>query len=82
MLLINNFTQWKNSKNLWVYDFSPNMCNSFHTHVAESGYINLDLSFTEELKNTLVLLVYGVFDTNVYINKERYPVVDKDQTVE
>ena len=71
------FKQWKTAKNLWVYDFSPDLCNSYHTHTSESGYIDLDLAFSSTLSKTAILLVYGVFNTNVYINKERYPIIEK-----
>lgn len=69
-----NVNQWKSGKNLWVYDLSSDLCNGYHTHQEETGYIDLDLTFETQLSETLYLLVYGVFDTVLGINKDRYPV--------
>ena len=63
-------TQWKTVKNLWAYDLSPMLCNGYHLHSPESGYIDIDLAFNTELPDTVILLVYSVFNTTLFINKE------------
>lgn len=69
-------TQWAKTKNLWAYDLSPLQCNGFHLHTPESGYIDIDLNFTNALTETVILLVYCVYNTSLELNRERQPFID------
>jgi hypothetical protein len=56
---------------LFAWDLTPDSCNGFHWHKMEAGgAIDLDLRFSKGLEKSITVLVFGVFDGLVAINKD------------
>jgi len=50
------------------FDFSPDLCNSYHSHLSQSGTANLELRFSAELAQNVTLIVFATFNELVTID--------------
>jgi len=44
------------------FDFSPDYCNNYHSHLAQSGTVNLELRFATALAQHVTLIVYATYN--------------------
>ena len=44
------------------FDFTPDICNSYHPHIAQSGTVNLELRFAAELAQNITLIVFATYN--------------------
>lgn len=63
--------EWAKNSNLWVYDLTPDLCNSFHLHKTETGNIDLDIAFEDATTKNIQMIVYASFNEAVLIDFER-----------
>lgn len=59
------------STTIFALDVAGDACNTFHTHIAKSGNISLEIGFQEPLKESVQLLVYAVYPNVLVISKDR-----------
>ena len=63
--------EWAKNSNLWVFDLTPDLCNSFHLHKTETGNIDLDIAFDDATTKNIQMIVYASFNEAVLIDFER-----------
>ena len=54
----------------YVFDLSPDLCNSYHIHQPVSGTFDLQLAFKSALTKNITAIVYGTFDEKIIIDKD------------
>ena len=47
---------------VFVFDRQPDACNGAHTHIPESGYIDMEIEFNEALNDPIIALFYSQYD--------------------
>lgn len=62
------FDQYKSNTALFCYDLSPDHCNSYHHHIEQSGFVNLDLQFKNALAQNITVVVFATFNETVKID--------------
>lgn len=62
------FDQYKSNTALFCYDLSPDHCNSYHHHIEQSGFVNLDLQFKNALAQNITVVVFATFNETVTID--------------
>lgn len=72
------FEEFKSNTCFWVFDLSPDLCNSFHRHESNTGYIDLDIAFKANLTNNITMIAYSSFNELVLIDKERNVILKQD----
>lgn len=60
----------------YAFDISPDLCSSDHFNLLKKGNLNLNLVFSENLKNPVTLLVYMEFDNMIEITNTRQIIKD------
>lgn len=55
---------------LQAFDLTPDNCNGFHQHPPDDGTCYLDIGFSQELEDSITIIVYAVFDAEVHINMD------------
>ena len=63
--------EWAANSCFWAFDLTPDLCNSFHLHPTETGYIDLDIAFKEALPKNIEMICYASFNEAILIDKER-----------
>jgi len=66
---------YKSNTCLFAYDLSPDLCNSFYRHDAESGELTIHVSFKTALTDNTYCLLYATYDELVAIDKNRQVVI-------
>ena len=59
-----------NGSTLFVFDFSPDLCNANHIHLSNSGTLDLEIEFTSALTESIHVLVYSTFDQVIELDQE------------
>ena len=59
----------------FAYDLSPDQCNGYYKHGLEHGTIDIHLGFKKALAKNHQLLLYGCYDEQVLIDKNRQVTV-------
>ena len=67
--------EFMTNSNFYVYDLTPDLCNSFHNHETKTGNLELDISFQTAPTNNIYLIVYASFPSVIAIDALRNPVV-------
>lgn len=62
------FDRYKKNMSIFTYDFTPDLCNSFHDHVDESGFVSLDLRFKTPLPTNITVIVYATYNEALMID--------------
>ena len=65
------FKEFKTNSNFYLYDFSPDLCNSFHQHVTKYGYIDIELGWSKPLPNNIYMIVYSSHKQTLVIDGNR-----------
>ena len=53
-----------------AFDLTPDKCLGAHSHLPESGVIDLNLTFNKPTKNPLTLLILANFESTITISKD------------
>lgn len=61
---------------LYAFDLSPDMCNGDHFNLQHQGNLRVEIKFSEEIKQTLSVLVYAEFQNVIEISKNRHVLCD------
>lgn len=69
-------SEYPNGYCLFAFDISPDLCSSEHFNLLKTGKLVLDLSFAENLKKAVSLIVYCEYDNCIEINKTRKILMD------
>jgi hypothetical protein len=72
-----DFEMYKNNTSLFAYDLTPDLCNSYHNHIENSGFINLDLQFKNALTENITLIVFATFNETVKIDAAGQVILDQ-----
>ena len=62
------FDSFKSNLAFFCYDLSPDQCNSYHHHIDQTGFVNLDLQFKEALAQNITVIVFATFNETVKID--------------
>jgi hypothetical protein len=54
-----------------AFDLTPDLCNGWHLHEERNGTIDIELSFKEELDESINLIVYSTYDNQLLMDKDR-----------
>ena len=63
-----DFETFKSNLALFCFDLSPDHCNSYHHHIDQSGFVNLDLQFKTALAQNITVIVFATFNETVQID--------------
>jgi hypothetical protein len=66
-----SFEDYCSNSCFFAFDFTPDLCNSFHDHGAKAGVIDLHVGFAEQLPKNITCVVYGSFKEVITINKNK-----------
>jgi len=55
---------------LLVWDRSPDKCNRYHRHEMDSGSIDVNLKTNTPLTNTVTVIIYATYSTDIQIDGE------------
>lgn len=72
-----HFSKFCKNMALFTYDFTPDLCNSFHDHPDHSGYVSLDLRFKTALPKNITVLVYATYNETLLIDREGNVVIQQ-----
>ena len=50
------------------FDFTPDYCNNYHSHLSQSGTANLELRFSAALAQNVTLVVYATYNETLTID--------------
>lgn len=64
------FNRFLNNMSLFTYDFSPDLCNNYHDHPDNSGYVSLDLRFAKPLPTNITVIVYATYNESLLIDRD------------
>lgn len=65
-----SYEQFKTNSHFFVFDMSPDLCNSFHIHQPISGTFDLQVAFNAALTKNITAIIYATFDEKVIIDKD------------
>jgi hypothetical protein len=60
--------RYKKNSALFAYDFSGDLCNGFHKHPTESGFVDIELHFRTALAQNITVVLYATYDEIVEID--------------
>ena len=69
-----SFKQYRNNKNLWAWDFSPDLCNGFQPHQPRVGKLDLDIKWSPALRDALQLICFIVYGNTGLVWSKTYGV--------
>lgn len=64
------FKRFTHNMSLFTYDFSPDLCNNYHDHPDNSGYVSLDLRFSKALPTNITVIIYATYNENLLIDRD------------
>ena len=60
--------RYKKNSTLFAYDFSGDLCNGYHKHPTESGFVDIELHFKTALTDNITVVLYATYDEIVEID--------------
>ena len=63
-----SFADYVSNTAMFSYDFTPDLCNSYHDHPDSSGAVNLDLRFKTALPHNVTVIIYATYNQQVKID--------------
>ena len=63
--------QYGGGSYILAFDLSPDLCNGFHNHSQKTGNIELDMTFANPLPDGITIIVYGSFDVEIQIDRNK-----------
>lgn len=67
---------YKANSCFFAFDLSPDLCNSVHFHGTQTGTLDLNVAFKEELSTNIYCIVFASFNEIITIDKERQVSVE------
>ena len=58
-----------NNSFFYVFDLSPDLCNSHHIHQPVAGTFDMQVAFKSALANNVTAIIYATFDEKILIDK-------------
>jgi len=55
---------------IFPFDLSPDLCNSYHRHIENSGFVDLDLQFRVALPHNVTVIIYATYNEKITIDNE------------
>jgi hypothetical protein len=59
---------YKKNSALFAYDFSGDLCNGFHKHPTETGFVDIELHFKTALTSNITVVIYATYDEIIEID--------------
>ena len=66
-----NMKEFVSNSNFYIYDFSPDLCNSYHQHTTKQGSIDIELGWSKPLTNNIYMLIYSSHKQTIVIDHNR-----------
>ncbi len=63
--------EFVSNSNFYIFDFTPDLCNSFHHHTTKHGHIDIELGWSTALVNNIYMLVYSSHKQTIIIDHNR-----------
>lgn len=63
--------EFKNNSNFYLFDFTPDLCNSFHHHTTKHGHIDIELGWSSPLASNIYMIVYSSHRQTLLIDGNR-----------
>jgi hypothetical protein len=60
--------QFKNGYNFYCFDFTPDLCNSYHNHYTKQGQIDIELHWAKDLAQNIKMIVYSTYNQTLTID--------------
>ena len=70
--------RWSKDLNLYVFDFSPDKCQGFHQHHAQSGNLDFVVTFKEATTKSISMLIITHYDDFILLDDARNVVNRQD----
>jgi len=64
------FKRYLANMSVFTYDFSPDLCNGYHDHPDNSGYVSLDLRFKNPLPENITVIIYATYNEALLIDRD------------
>lgn len=63
--------EFVSNSNFYIYDFSPDLCNSYHHHSNKFGHIDIEIGWSTPLTDNIYMIIYGSYKQTIHINGNR-----------
>ena len=63
--------EFATNSNFYVFDFTPDLCNSYHHHATKHGHIDIEVGWASSLANNIYMLVYSSHRQTIVIDSNR-----------
>jgi hypothetical protein len=70
------YNDFKNGYSLYVFNLTPDMCDSYHSSLPKIGNLEIDIKFRTTTTVAINAIVYLEFDNNIQITNLRQVVAD------
>jgi hypothetical protein len=64
------YKEFYNNSFFYVFDLSPDLCNSFHIHQPMAGTFDMQVAFKSALTKNITAIIYATFDEKISIDKD------------
>jgi hypothetical protein len=65
------FKEFKTNSNFYLFDFTPDLCNSFHHHATKHGHIDVELGWSTPLASNIYMIIYSSHKQTLVIDGNR-----------
>jgi hypothetical protein len=65
------FEDYVSNSCFFAFDFTPDLCNSFHDHGVKQGVLDLHVGFQDALTKNVTCIVYASFKEIIAINRDK-----------
>ena len=66
-----NLKEFVSNSNFYIYDFSPDLCNSYHQHASKQGSIDIELGWSKPLTDNIYMILYSSHKQTILIDSNR-----------
>ena len=63
--------EFVSNSNFYIYDFNPDLCNSFHHHSLKNGHLDVEVGWSSPLENNIYMLIYSSYPQTITIDSNR-----------
>ena len=63
--------EFKDGNTFFAFDFTPDLCNSFHLHKTKSGSLDITVGFKTPTTENINMLVFGSYNQAILIDADR-----------
>ena len=70
------YKEFQTNSFFYIFDLSPDLCNSFHIHQPMAGTFDIQFAFKEALKKNITAIIYATFDEKIIIDKDGEVLVE------